>query len=177
MAKLWKHSLFFLSLIRYLLMGCTHLKGFFSFPKIRKTENQHKMGRHNLGHKPPQACLHLPIQIGIKYTLFCLGAFWYCFFKKIHARRTSDAGAEEGKVCLWHLTHTGGGTRRWDLPPPVVPSALGTTCIGNVTSPSPAELGRWVRTAAGAKNDKGILGQGQADTLCKDTDAETPEWD
>lgn len=63
-------------------MGCTRLKGFFSFSKIRKTENQHEIGIHNLGHKPPQACLHLPIQTGIKYTFFGLGAFWYCFFKK-----------------------------------------------------------------------------------------------
>lgn len=70
-----------------------------------------------------------------------------------------------------------GGTQRWDLPPSVVPSVLGTTCIGSVTSPSPAELGRCVRTSVGAKNDKGTAGQGQADTLCKDTDAETQERD
>lgn len=56
-----------------------------------------------------------------------------------------------------------------------MPSALGTSHTENVTSPSPAELRRHVRTSVRARNEKGIVGQ--ADTLCKDTDAETPERD
>lgn len=30
-------------------MGCTPLKGFISFSKIKTTENQHEIGTHNLG--------------------------------------------------------------------------------------------------------------------------------
>ena len=35
MAKLWKHSLFFLSFIKYLLVGCTHLEGYL-FPQDKE---------------------------------------------------------------------------------------------------------------------------------------------
>lgn len=53
----------------------------------------------------------------------------------------------------------------------------GAQCFGNGTSPNLAELGRCVRTSVGAKNDNGTVGQGQADILCKEMGAETPEWD
>lgn len=63
-------------------MGCTHHKEFFFFSKIRKTENQHEMGMHNLGQNHPQYTFVSLLRLAPNAHFFVIVHSGIAFFKK-----------------------------------------------------------------------------------------------
>lgn len=133
------------------------LRDFFVFPDwMRKTENQIEMGSHKLGHKIPQAQLGFHSQLGIKYTFFFFFALVHSgiALKKKKGKKKNQNNHEDIQRTpglrgdnLVYGTHPtwveapSAGTWHWRQ----FSSALETIRTGNVTSPGPAVLERWIK--------------------------------